>query len=77
MQVREAQFLITDSLARRWQISPRTLERWRYQGTGPAWTKIGGRVLYELSLIKAYEALGCVDPATRVRESRKRNHFRR
>jgi len=30
-------------LSRRWRISPRTLERWRWLGEGPQYLKIGGR----------------------------------
>ena len=33
-------------LARRWGISHRTPERWRYAGQGPAFLKLGARVLY-------------------------------
>src|SRR4051812_48325576 len=29
-------------LARRWRISPRTLERWRWLRQGPAYLKLGG-----------------------------------
>jgi hypothetical protein len=43
-------------LSRRWRISPRTLERWRWLGTGPPYAKIGGRVVYLLGDIEAYEA---------------------
>ena len=43
-------------LAARWTISPRTLERWRFTGTGPQFMKIGGRVAYRLVDIEAYEA---------------------
>jgi hypothetical protein len=43
-------------LARRWSISPRTLERWRWLGQGPPYLKIGGRVLYRVNDIEAYEA---------------------
>ena len=35
-------------LAARWSISARTLERWRWTGEGPAFLKIGGRVVYRL-----------------------------
>lgn len=42
-------------LARRWGISHRTLERWRYTGQGPAFLKLGGRVLYRLPDIEAFE----------------------
>lgn len=43
-------------LARRWSLSHRTLERWRWEGRGPQYLKIGGRVVYRLSDIEAYEA---------------------
>lgn len=43
-------------LARRWSLSPRTLERWRWTGDGPAFLKVGGRVAYRLQDIEAWEA---------------------
>jgi hypothetical protein len=43
-------------LAQRWRISPRTLERWRWLQEGPQFLKIGGRVVYRLEDIEAYEA---------------------
>ena len=45
-------------LARRWKISHRTLERWRWAGCGPRYVKVGGRVLYRLEDVEAYEAAG-------------------
>lgn len=45
-----------NGLAQRWLISPRTLEQWRWQGRGPRYLKIGGRVIYPLSEVEAYEA---------------------
>ena len=42
-------------LAFRWRISPRTLERWRWSKTGPVFLKIGGRVIYRLEDIEAFE----------------------
>jgi hypothetical protein len=43
-------------VAQRWSISPRTLERWRWIGQGPRFLKVGGRVVYRLEDIEAYEA---------------------
>ena len=43
-------------LPRRWKLSPRTLERWPWLGIGPRYIKVGGRVLYRLQDIEAYEA---------------------
>ena len=42
-------------LSRRWTISPRTLERWRWCGEGPQYLKIGGRVAYRIEDIEAFE----------------------
>jgi hypothetical protein len=42
-------------LSRRWRISPRTLERWRWLGIGPRYIKIGGRVVYRLEDIETFE----------------------
>ncbi len=42
-------------LAARWKMSPRTLERWRYDGDGPAYLKLGSRVVYRLVDIEAHE----------------------
>jgi hypothetical protein len=58
-----------NSLSRRWRISPRTLEQWRWQGRGPRFLKIGGRVVYRLIDIETYEAerlhLNTVGPVLR------------
>jgi hypothetical protein len=43
-------------VARRWCLSPRTLECWRWLGQGPRYLKIGGRVVYRVEDIEAYEA---------------------
>ena len=48
-------FVNQTQLARRWCISPRTLERWRWLGEGLPFLKLGGRVVYRLSDIEAYE----------------------
>lgn len=44
------------NLARRWRISPRTLEAWRWRRRGPPHLKIGGRILYRVEDVEAYEA---------------------
>ena len=43
-------------LARRWAMSPRTLERWRWTGEGPRYLRIGGRIVYRMRDIEAFEA---------------------
>ena len=45
-------------LAARWKISPRTLERWRWTGEGPAFIKIGGRVVYAIADLQAWADRG-------------------
>jgi hypothetical protein len=45
-------------LANRWRLSPRTLERWRWERIGPPFLKIGGRVIYRLSDIEEFEQSG-------------------
>jgi hypothetical protein len=52
----EAHHLNQIHLARRWCMSPRTLERWRHEKKGPQYLKVGGRVLYCLADIEAFEA---------------------
>jgi hypothetical protein len=48
--------LITErDLAERWHKSTRTLQRYRADGTGPVWLRIGGNVLYRLSDVLAFE----------------------
>jgi hypothetical protein len=42
-------------LARRWRVSERTLERWRWLQQGPQYLKIGGRVVYRLEDVEAFE----------------------
>lgn len=49
-------------LAFRWRISPRTLERWRCTKTGPIFLKIGGRVVYRLEDVEAFE-IASIRPA--------------
>ena len=42
-------------LSRRWRLSPRTIEGWRQRGIGPQFLKVGGRVLYRIADVEAYE----------------------
>jgi hypothetical protein len=50
-------------LGRRWAISPRTLERWRWLRQGPPYLKIGGRVVYRLEDIEQFEGLRTHNPS--------------
>ena len=51
----EQQHLTQMALADRWNISPRTLERWRWVGRGPQYLKVGGQVRYRLEDVQTYE----------------------
>lgn len=53
---RPAARMTQSELADRWRISPRSLEKWRTLGRGPAYVKIGGRVRYLLEDVLDYEA---------------------
>lgn len=57
-------------LADRWKISPRTLERWRWAGQGPAFVKLGGRVVYSLEAIEAYGDVPSTSPMPWISQSR-------
>ena len=52
------------NLAKRWNVSEATLERWRTEGIGPMFLKLQGRVLYRLVDIEAYEA-SCLSTSTK------------
>lgn len=42
-------------LARHWKKSVRTLQRWRADGSGPAFIRIGGSVRYRIADVRAFE----------------------
>ena len=52
------------AVAKRWDVSEATLERWRSEGIGPVFLKLQGRVLYRLVDIEAYEA-SCLSTSTK------------
>ena len=62
----ESQHLNQKELARRWGLSIRTLERWRVEGRGPRFCKLGHKVSYPLREIEAYET-HCLHVSTRER----------
>jgi hypothetical protein len=47
--------LTQTELATRWRMSERTLERWRWLKTGPNYIKLGGKVVYAVVDVEAYE----------------------
>ena len=56
MKVQDRKLLATLQLAEHLELSPRTLERWRHQGTGPPWLEIGGRIRYDPTDIAKWKA---------------------
>lgn len=55
---RDAPMLRQSQLARRWNMSTRTLERWRAENYGPPYLILGGSIRYRLDDIVAFEAAG-------------------
>lgn len=51
-------YLRTPEAARFLGLSGRTLEKHRYFGTGPAYLRIGGRVVYQLSELLEWSEQG-------------------
>lgn len=51
------QYLTPEDLFARWQkrVAIRTMSNWRSLGTGPKFTKVGGRILYPLEEVVAWE----------------------
>lgn len=57
-----APHLTQAELSRRWRKSERTIESWRWKKTGPRYLKIGGRVIYRLEDIEAFELAAMFEP---------------
>ena len=57
-------FLSAEELAGRYsgKVSVKTLANWRSTGTGPAYTKIGGRVFYALDDVERWELQRQITP---------------
>lgn len=53
-------FLRTPEAARFLGLSDRTLEKHRTYGTGPAYRKLGGRVVYSIDDLQAWTERGAV-----------------
>ena len=70
-------YLRTPDAARFLSLSGRTLEKHRTYGTGPAYRKLGGRVVYALEDLKAWAERGAKtstsDPGTATVSPAKRH----
>ncbi|VXC80582.1 helix-turn-helix transcriptional regulator [Sphingomonas sp. 8AM] len=62
MSIEQSQttYLCQELVSRRWGVSTRTLEGWRYRLKGPNFVRIGGRVRYRLSDLEDFERSGSV-----------------
>ena len=54
----EVNFMTPEQLVQRYKgtISVKTLANWRTKGGGPEYTKIGGKIMYSLAAVKAWES---------------------
>lgn len=50
----DVEYLTADEVAAKLRTSVATLARWRFQGSGPEYVKLGGRVLYTPAALKAF-----------------------
>jgi hypothetical protein len=57
-------------LARRWSLSPRTLERWRWTGEGPRYLKLNGRIVYRAEDVEAFEEARIHENTKQVAQAR-------
>ncbi|WP_334147093.1 helix-turn-helix transcriptional regulator [Hyphomicrobium sp.] len=62
-------FLRTPEAARFLSLSSRTLEKHRTYGTGPAYRKLGGRVVYAIEDLQAWADRGSVTSTSDPRGS--------
>jgi predicted DNA-binding transcriptional regulator AlpA len=62
-------FLRTPEAARFLSLSGRTLEKHRTYGTGPAYRKLGGRVVYSIDDLQAWAERGAVTSTSDPRGS--------
>lgn len=67
----DKKFLSPIELSDRWggRISPRTLANWRSQGLGPAYTKVGGAVLYPVKSVDDWENRNTVASTSQYQRS--------
>lgn len=52
----QERLLTPQEVAERWALSEDTLRRWRSEGCGPNYVRLGGRIRYRLAEVMRYEA---------------------
>ena len=60
------QFVATERAAEILGRSPATLKRWRYEGTGPDYVEIAGRVRYDLHVLLEFIRKNTRAPSVRA-----------
>ena len=60
-------YMTTAELAGICRTSPETIRFWRYVGKGPAWFKIGRKVLYDADAVEAWLKEAQQDASTEQR----------
>lgn len=58
-------YLTERQLALRFNMSEKTLQNWRAEGRGPAWSKFETLVRYKISDVRAYERRCKIEGANR------------
>tara|TARA_B100001248_G_C27166969_1_gene356180 strand:+ start:336 stop:545 length:210 start_codon:yes stop_codon:yes gene_type:complete len=64
------QYYTSNELSTLWGISSHTLRKWRWEGRGPKFTKIGRRVMYRKSDIETYANEHSFRSTTEVSEAK-------
>lgn len=59
------ELLTTDQLAAELGVSKRTLDHWRYMGSGPDYCKLGGRVRYRRDAVEQWISASTISPSGR------------
>lgn len=50
------------------RVSVRTLANWRWAGNGPKFTRIGGRILYDMNELETWEQKRTVEHTSQYRK---------
>jgi hypothetical protein len=69
VEMKPASFLTPQQVSERYSnnITERTLANWRSAGNGPEFTKIGGKILYPLDRLEAWEQRNTVKSTSQYR----------
>ncbi len=68
----ELELFETPGAAKRIHVEPCTMEKWRCQRRGPAWIKVGGKVLYRLEDLDEFLKENRIAPGEPPRRRRRK-----